>query len=216
MHTYCRIIGCRNPATAGTDKGLNRKYCRSHEDHCERHGSYTKGSYRLVDIRPHRTRALKWLKEHHDDPSVIRAVAKVERLYHQAGAKVEAFRLRGLKPQERAWAAWARLREAGIGPLRPLAAWLAIELTIRADIQPESKSEYKRVQAAKLIHRMASGSHKTWERQRSDGKTMVEEMHRYPHSRGRVLRHIGEQLEGVVDQLHERYLTQSQVSTLST
>jgi type I restriction enzyme R subunit len=33
MYSYCRIIGCRNPASAGTDSGLNRLYCRQHQEH---------------------------------------------------------------------------------------------------------------------------------------------------------------------------------------
>jgi len=70
MYAYCRIIGCRHPATAGTEDGLNRKYCRKHEDHYERHGSYTKGSYRLADIQPHRKEAIKWLKANAHNPAV--------------------------------------------------------------------------------------------------------------------------------------------------
>ena len=67
------------------------------------------------------------------------------------------------------------------------------------DPQAERKTEYKRVQAAKLIHRMASGTHKRWERKLPDGTPIVEEMHKYPASRGRVLRHIGKQLERVAE-----------------
>jgi hypothetical protein len=206
MSSYCRIIGCHQPATAGTEGGLNRRYCRKHEDHFERHGSYIKGSYRRADIEPHRKQALRWLKTNAHQPSVILAEAAVVRLYRQAGAKVEAFRLRGLKPEERAWVAWARLREAGVHPARPLAAWLAIVLTIHHDPQRETKKEFQRVQAAKLMHRMSSGSHKKWERQRSDGKLVTEKMHRYPHSRGRILRHLGEQLERVAEGLEASLL----------
>ena len=75
---------------------------------------------------------------------------------------VEAFRLRGLPPQDRARAAWARLRKAGVDPRRPVAAWLAIEMLVRDDLQADQRNEFKRVQAAKLVHRMASGSHRRW------------------------------------------------------
>lgn len=206
MHSYCRIIGCPHTATAGTEAGLNRLYCRKHEDHFERHGSYTKSSYRLKDIQPRRKLALKWLKAHANLPQIRHATATVERLYRQAGPKIEAFRLRGLKPQERAWVAWARLREAKVDPIRPLAAWLAIALTIHQDAQPELKKEYQRVQAAKLVHRMASGSHKQWEQTRSDESSVIVKVHRYPHSRGRVLRHLGGQLEKVADGLEDEFV----------
>lgn len=197
MYTYCRVIGCPNSTTTGTGSGLNRKYCRRHEDHFERHGSYTKPSYRRSDIDHHRKAALKWLTSHASSPQVRLALAGIEQLYRQSGPKVEAFRLRGMKPEERAWAAWARLRDAKVDPIRPLAAWLAVEAAIAADPQPENRREYKLVQAAKLVHRMASGSHRRWERELPSGKVKVEELHRYPHSRGRILRHIGSQLERI-------------------
>jgi hypothetical protein len=208
MYSYCRIIGCHHPATAGTESGLNRLYCRKHEDHFERHGSYIKRSYRLADIHEHRKEATQWIKTNLHLPEVICAKAAIERLYRQAGPKVEAFRLRGMSPVERAWVAWARLRETGIDPLRPLIAWLTISRTCRFDPQPESKKEFQRVQAAKLLHRLASGSHKQWEHHRKSGKAFIESMHRYPHSRGRVLRHIGAQLEQVARSLEPIFLSE--------
>ncbi|MER8745544.1 hypothetical protein NKH54_21025 [Mesorhizobium sp. M1004] len=74
-------------------------------------------------------------------------------------------------------------------PRRVVAAWLAIEMIIRDDPQAERKAEFKQVQAAKLIHKMASGTHKRW----GEGAN-AKELHVYPRSRGRVLRHVGEAL----------------------
>lgn len=195
MYGYCRIIGCPNPATQGEGKGLNRLYCRKHEDHRQRHGSYTKGSYPVSVIHPLREAALQWIIANEDQRTVQLAIEAVRGLYRRAGPAIEAHRLAGLSPEQRANAAWARLREAGVDPRKPLAAWLAIELAASQDQQPETKPEFKRVQAAKLVHRMASGTHKRWERERGDGSVAVTEMHKYPASRGRVLRHLGEQLE---------------------
>ena len=201
MYSHCRIIGCPNPTTAGTTQGLNHLYCRRHEEHFERHGSYIKGSYKAEYLKPYRKAAEAWLKENVDNPLVKYALEAIEGLYRSAGPKVESFRLRGLTPAQRARAAWARLREAEVSPLKPLAAWLAVELAIRADPQAEAKQEYKLVQAAKLVHRMASGTHKRWERERPGGKVVVEEMHKYPHSRGQVLRHLGKQLQAATEML---------------
>ena len=67
------------------------------------------------------------------------------------------------------------------------------------DHKAERKQHFKWVQAAKLVHRMASGSHKRWEQQSYDGKTYVKELHKYPRSRGRVLVHLGQQLEQVAE-----------------
>lgn len=201
MWMKCRIIGCGEPTTAGEQKGLNRMYCRKHEDRFERHGSYIKVSYTAAQLQPHRMAAESWLQAHEEDFEVQLARRAVESLYGRAGPFVEAFRLRGLSPRDRARAAWARLREAKVDPMRPLAAWLAVELILQADPQGERKVEFKRVQAAKLVHRMASGSHRRWERQRPDGRVAMQEMHKYPHSRGQVLRHLGEQIERAAELL---------------
>jgi len=77
-----------------------------------------------------------------------------------AGPLVEAFRLRGPSPRERAW---ARLRQAEAAPRRRIAAWLAVEMAIANDPQPELKPKFRRVQSAKLVHRMESGTHKRWD-----------------------------------------------------
>lgn len=208
MYSYCRVMGCSNSASAGTDKGLNHLYCRKHEDHFERHGSYTKLSYTASEINPYKKIALAWLKANKDDITVKLAIKGIEALYRNAGAHIEAFRLRGLSPQERAKAAWARLRQAKVNPALPLAAMLAVELVILDDPQAERKQHFKWVQAAKLIHRMASGSHKRWESHSKDGKIHVEELHKYPRSRGRVLIHIGKHLEKVCELLVGNHLDQ--------
>ncbi|WP_258052027.1 hypothetical protein [Mesorhizobium sp. INR15] len=133
---------------------------------------------------------MAWLEAQEDDTYVRNAVDRVATLLRTSGQFKEAFRLRGLSPQDRAKAAWARLRRAAVDPRRVVAAWLAIEMIIRDDPQADLKAEFKRVQAAKLVHRMASGTHKRW----GEGASATE-LHVYPRSRGRVLRHMGEALE---------------------
>jgi|TARA_R100000501_G_C2631314_1_gene127324 hypothetical protein len=139
-----------------------------------------------------------------NDRWVANAVDRVNGLYAQAGPFEEAFRLAGLPPKERARKAWARFRDAGVAPERVVESWLVIELAVRLDPQPDGDREFKRVQGAKLIHRLASGSHKRWEREpmlnsghkQAGPKTIVTELHKYPHSRGKVLRYIGADMEG--------------------
>jgi len=206
-YSYCHVMGCKNPPTAQTGKGLNRLYCRKHEDHFERHGSYHKPSYRASEVNPYRRIALKWINMYESDPSISAAIHNVERLYQAAGPHIEAFRLRGLNPEARARAAWARLREKGVDPRIPLSIWLAIEMVTQRDPQSERSKEFKQVQAAKVIHRQASGTHKRWEHVgSSDGTVWVEELHKYPKSRGLVLRHIGEQLEKATELVVDRHL----------
>jgi hypothetical protein len=202
----CRESGCPNPTTAGTNKGLNRLYCRQHEDHFERHGSYFKRSYTASEINPYRRAALKWINQNEDKFFVSLAILKVQALYQHSGQHIAAFRLRGLKPEERAKVAWARLREKAVNPRVPLSVWLAVEMIILDDPEPVRKNEFKWVQAAKIIHRQASGTHKRWEHESADGRVWIEEMHKYPISRGLVLRHIGRQLEKTAELVVDKHL----------
>ncbi|MES0119309.1 hypothetical protein NKK52_25475 [Mesorhizobium sp. C277A] len=177
---------------------MDTRFCRSHADHYARHGSAYKPSYGAREINPYRASALAWLEANQSDTYVANAVDRVATLLRTSGPHIEAFRLRGLSPQERAKAAWARLRKAGVDPRRVVAAWLAVEMIIRDDPQAERKAEFKQVQAAKLIHKMASGTHKRW----GEGAN-VKELHVYPRSRGRILRHVGEALEEACELLVE-------------
>lgn len=197
MFTRCRVMGCAKPARAGTGDGLDTRFCRSHADHYARHGSPYKPSYTAKEVAPYRKAAMAWLEMNEGDLYVRNAIDRVRTLYETAGPHIEAFRLRGLSPQARAKAAWARLRKANIDPRRAVAAWLAVEMIIQDDPQPDTKPEFKRVQAAKLVHKMASGTHKRWDG--APGGT--KELHVFPRSRGRVLRHIGSDLEQAVELL---------------
>jgi hypothetical protein len=204
--TYCTVLGCGKLTGAAAGEGLNRRFCRAHEDFYERHGSAYRGSYGADWLNPYRRAAFEWLTAHADDMWVKQALAGVQGLYQKAGPVIEAFRLRGLKPEERARAAWARLRKANIDPRLPLAAWIAIEMITRDDPDAVRTNEYRRVQAAKIIHRIVSGSHKQWEHQRPNGQVVVEKLDKFPTSRGRVLRRIGEDIERVAELVVDKHL----------
>jgi hypothetical protein len=202
MFKMCRVIGCKKPARAGTADGLDTRFCRSHADHRARHGSPYKRSFTAGEINPHRRTAIEWLLEHENDRWVRNAVERVEGLYRRGGAYEEAFRLRGLTPAERATKAWARLRHHKIAPLMLVAAWLAVEMAISNDTQSVDSREFKWVQAAKIVHRMASGTHKRW----TDGPAGGQELHVYPASRGQVLRLMGRDLQNAVELLCDHHL----------
>jgi hypothetical protein len=201
MYKTCRVIGCKNPTRAGTEDGLDRRFCRSQAEHYARHGSPYVRSYQASEINPYRRAAADWLLIHDSDRWVQNAIQRVDSLYRRAGPYVEAFRLRGKSPRQRANAAWARLRKHHINPRLVVAAWLAVEAISRDLPGAETKQEFKRVQGAKIIHRMASGSHKKW-----GGHAAATELHVYPASRGQVLRYLGADLEGAVELLAERSL----------
>lgn len=193
VYSACAVLGCARPTTASERKGLNRNYCRAHVEHFGRHGSYSKRSYTAAELRPYRGRALAWLQVNRELPDVREAVDRMRTLYWR-GRPEEAFRLAGKTPEERARTVWGRLRSHSVDHLQPLAAWLSVCLCHAADIQPERKIEYRWVQAGKLLNRLSGGTHKRWEREGRNGHVEVTELHRYPASRGRVLRHLGEQV----------------------
>lgn len=212
QYKYCRIVECRNLARAATSDGLDTRYCRAHADQLRRHGSPYKKSYLAKALNPYRRAALVWLESNREDFWVRNAVEQVHGLYQRAGQHEEAFRLRGKTAYERAKIHWARLRKAEIHPYLVIATWLSVEMVIRDDSQPVLTKEFKRVQAAKLVHRMASGSHRRWAQEIRDlhrpghTKLHITEMHVYPRSRGRVLRLIGQDLEQAVELLVDHHL----------
>lgn len=197
----CLVIGCPHPPTAATGKGLNRRYCRRHEEHFARHGSYIKASYSASVTAPARRAAFDWLTANEASPDVKRFLSAILRVYQSAGRATPTFRLAGQSPSVRARAVWARLREAGVDPRLPAAAWLGVASVTRADPMPERSVEYRGVQVAKIIHRMASGSHRRWVSQQPSGAIQVTEMHKYSASRGEILRRIGAEIERCAETL---------------
>jgi len=133
-------------------------------------------SYRAGEVLPHRKAALAWVRANEEDAAVRTAINAVASLYYAAGRRVEAFRLAGLPPEVRVLATWTALRDRGVDPREVVATWLAIEATIKADPQADTKDEFKHVQAAKLLHRMGGGAHKRWERPESQGSITVAPM----------------------------------------
>lgn len=203
----CCIHYCRRPTTASTGAGLNRRFCRVHEEHFERHGSYLKRSYRRSELKPHLQAAMNWLNANRGAHALELSVSAVLGQYAAAGASIPFHRLRGLAPAERSRAAWTRLRNAGVEPVRVIATRLAIEAAHRADPQPESRSEYRCVQVAKAVHRLASGTHRMWEKERPGQGAEVIEVHMYPSSRGRILRHLGAAVQRATDSALDAFLS---------
>jgi hypothetical protein len=203
----CRVYPCTNRTTADGRKGLNRLYCRKHVEFYRRHGSYVKRSYSVAELRPYRTEALRWLKEHREHRAVQEAAYAIDRLYRSAGPHLEAFRLMGKSPAERARATWAQIRERKIDPLRVIAAWLVVDRRLDDDPQADRHEEYRHVQVAKLVHRLAGGTHKRWEQEFANGRRKVTELHKHPNSRGRVLREIGAAVHKACSDLRDIYAT---------
>jgi len=135
------------------------------------------------------------------------AVAGIRGVMALAGPVEIATRLRGVRPSRRAKIAIARLREASIPPERLLAITLAVHALI-ADAPEKCHRipDWRIVAIAKAAHRLASGTHRIWPVAQPDGRVTHIEMHTYPRSSGRVLRHLGEMIEKECELVVDRHL----------
>lgn len=139
--------------------------------------------------------ALRWLDDNRHSCSVAGAEQDLYQALASAGRVDPAMNLRGQPAPYRAHVAFARLREAGIEPRRLLVIYLGVGALIEDDLGSHRTREFKIVQAAKAIHRLASGTHRRWEMFNPLGPNVHTELHAYPRSSGIVLRKIGETLE---------------------
>jgi hypothetical protein len=107
---------------------------------------------------------------------------------------------------KRAKIALARLRVARIKPERIMATVLAVTALIDEDPGSHRTKEFRAVQIAKAIHRLASGYHRVWEVQDSQGRTRRTELHAFPRSSGRVLRLLGRAVEEPCEWVMDKHL----------
>jgi hypothetical protein len=104
--------------------------------------------------------------------------------------------------------ALARLRAADVKPERLLAITVAVHALIEeAPAVCHRIKDWRIVAIAKAAHRLASGYHRTWETQDVQGRPRRIELHAYPRSSGRVLRHLGEMIEEHCGLVIEHFLT---------
>lgn len=83
-----------------------------------------------------------------------------------------------------------------------MAIYLGVSALIEDDWKSHNVREFRIVQAAKAVHRLASGTHRNWDFwDPLTGGTRPYTLHAYPRSSGHVLRKIGEALEKACDEL---------------
>lgn len=177
--------------------GLAAHLCRYHVQRKARHGSPWADTLRAADLQPYVRTAAAWIRASASDPAVVGTLADLEELLARSGRPEDAMHIKRKSATERARIAFARLRVAGVGGDRILALYLGVCAAIEDDRDAHQRNaEYRQVQAAKAIHRLASGTHRTWDFPLADGTTAPLHLHVYPLSRGLVLRRIGEAVEG--------------------
>jgi hypothetical protein len=195
----CSVFGCSLPTMMAEGRGLSNARCRYHVQHEARHGSVWKKTYSAKQLAPFRATARKWIIDNRHLNSVEQSRRQFEVLLQGAGQSESALRLRGLKPQERARIAIARLRDANVTAAKLLEVVLAVNMILKEDPVTDRSKDYRLCQIAKPCQRMASSTHKRWN---------TTEIHAYPKSSGQVLRHLGAKLEVCAEWLVAGHLTE--------
>ncbi|MBY0380954.1 MAG: hypothetical protein K2W78_03410 [Xanthobacteraceae bacterium] len=142
------------------------------------------------------------------DRFIKQALTDLALLLEEAGPTEIATRLKGMSATRRARIALARLRVAGIKPERFVAIVLAVTALIEEDPGSHRTKEFRTVQIAKALHRLASGYHRVWELEDANGRSRkVAELHAFPRSSGPVLRLIGKAVEKPCEWVLEKHLS---------
>lgn len=187
--------------------GLAAFHCRKHIEHKARHGSHWDGTYSAAELKPYLAAATSYLRPRAESDRFIKAALNaISLLLEEAGPTEIATRLRGMSPRRRARIALARLRVAGIKPERFVAIVLAVTALIEEDPDSHRTKEFRTVQIAKALHRLASGTHKRWPFVDAYGRKRQTEMHAFPRSSGQVLRIMGRAVEGLCEWVIEKHL----------
>lgn len=198
---------CGRPTMRAAGTGLAPHFCKRHVEHRARHGSHWHGTYSASQLKPYISAASSYVRLWAgNDRFIAAAIDAIQASLAEAGPVEIATRLRGLSAARRARIALARLRVAGIPAERIVSIVLAVSALIEDDPASHRTKEFRTVQVAKAVHRLASGTHKVWEIVDHHGRKGRTELHTYPTSSGRVLRVMGRMLEEPCGWVVERHL----------
>jgi len=195
----CIVPGCDRPIATRAFNDSESLHCRYHTQLKARHGSHWHGTYKASELLPYVRCAETWLRENRQHPIYQAAYWELEHMMAGAGRPEPAMNLRGQSAAYRARMAFARVRAADVPTRRLVIIYLAVTALIEDDWKSHNVREFRIVQAAKAVHRLASGTHRKWE---TEGLRPVE-LHVYPRSSGHVLRKMGEVLEKACGELVE-------------
>ncbi|PZQ14166.1 MAG: hypothetical protein DI565_12080 [Ancylobacter novellus] len=180
------IPGCGRLVQRAAGKGFSHDHCRYHVQFKNRHGSYWKATYSAAQLAPYRHAARMFLAAYPKQKAGGLQSVWLMTLGANYMAVLEA---RSRSPEVKASAALARLRDHDVPALRILESYLAVCAAVEDDPirRGADLDEYRRVQAAKAVHRLASGERKDY------GEYVG--YYRYSRSSGLMLRHLGAALD---------------------
>jgi hypothetical protein len=223
----CTVPGCGKATMAAAGKGLADTLCKRHVGLKARHGSAWARTIKASDLQPHLAHAQRLIEfnKAHNAEEIAPTLHRLSAMLRGAGAVDSADHIKWKPAAERARVAFARLREAGVTAERVLAIHMAVSAFIGQSPSSPRDKEYRVVQVAKAVHRLASGTHRRYEMPGTGPQTVTRVVggvrttehrpavpakswtsHLYPRSSGRVLRFIGNELEEYCAELTCEYL----------
>jgi hypothetical protein len=155
-------------------------HCRYHVQFRARHGSHWHPTYEAAELKPYLAVATEWIEQHRADVWVAHTLIGLRGLLDGAGRVEPAQNIKRLPAASKARVAFARLREAAVKPERLLAIHLAVAALIEDDAGSHRINEFRLVQVAKPIHRLASGTHRRWDWPMDDGHDKAAPFPRLP------------------------------------
>lgn len=146
-----------------------------------------------------------WIEAHSEESAVKLSLATVRGLFAR-GVPQETRQLTRQSASAKASAVWARFGEVEADPRIIAAAALAVVLRVASDHasgKAPGGEEFRDVQIAKLILRLAGGSVKRWPSRLPNGEPTV--LRWFISSEGRVLRVLGRQAAEAIAPILDRH-----------
>lgn len=198
----CSIPGCGAPVAELRGQALGH-LCRPHLERLRRHGCAWLGTYKASDLNAYRRAVWHWLSENEAALGVRVTTGSVSRLIAQ-GSQQPIRQVVRQNAEVKAAAIWGRFAASNTDPKIIASAILAVWLRVADDHsagRAPSGAEYRDVQTAKLLLRLAGGSVRRWPSRREGGQPIV--LKSFVSSEGRVLRVLGRGAAEVAQSLSE-------------
>lgn len=203
----CAVFGCGRLTMQAAGEGLSAFHCRQHTAHRARSGSLWCRSIRAGELAPYLKAATSYIRPRLEtDPHIREAVKRLALMLEMAPYE-PAFRLRGLRAPVLADIAFGRLRRKGIKPERLLAIYLSIIVLLEENPGGawHCTKEFRLVQTARCLHRLASGHHQSWPVLDRNGREHLYTQHKYPPRGARTLRIMGQRVEDICEFVAEAH-----------
>jgi hypothetical protein len=196
----CTVPGCPGDFNDSRQFTAGR-FCRAHLERYRRHGCAWLGSYTAADLNTYRRATWNWLSENESSLGVRLATGCINGLVAR-GVWKPVRQVARQSVAVKVSVIWGRFGEFDTDPKILIAGILAVWLRVADDYIKgcvPSGVEYRDVQTAKLLIRLAGGSVRRWPSRQDGGEPIV--LKSFVSSEGRVLRVLGRSASEVAQAL---------------